>query len=100
MPPLYAPARLPTHTLRLDTSPRNLFYYTRSPFRSAGRILLVRCQQVADPLRVGGHRGFRLCWLCLGLGSGVLPAAALAAATALAAAATALAAAATALAAA
>ena len=95
MPPLYTPARLPTHihfALTLRPVYRTRPHYTRSPFRSAGRILLVRCQQVADPLRVGGHRGFRLCWLCLGLGSGVLPAAALAAATATAAAATALAA--------
>jgi hypothetical protein len=47
-------------------------YYT-PPFRlSAGRKLLVCPQQAAHPLRVGGHRGLRLRWLWLGLGSGKL----------------------------
>eukprot|EP00964_Phaeocystis_antarctica_P074520 scaffold45832_cov54-Phaeocystis_antarctica.AAC.1 len=42
------------------------------PFDSAGRKLLVRRQQAAHPLRVGGHRGLRLCWPWLELGSGKL----------------------------
>ena len=51
------------------------------PFDSAGRKLLVRRQQAAHPLRVGGHLGLRHRWLWLELGFGDLPfAAALAAA--------------------
>ena len=61
------PSRLPAHTsLRI----------VRPPFDSAGHKLLVRRQQAADPLRVGGHLGIRLCWLWLELGSGKLPVAA------------------------
>ena len=44
-----------------------------TPFDSAVRKLLVRRQQAAHPLRVGGHLGLRLCWLWLELGSGDLP---------------------------
>ena len=39
------------------------------PFDSAGRKLLVRRQQAAHPLRVGGHLGLRLRWLWLELGT-------------------------------
>ena len=41
----------------------------------AGRKLLVRRQQAAHPLRLGGHLGLRLRWLWLKLGSGKLLAA-------------------------
>jgi hypothetical protein len=67
-PRTLSPATLPppgTHT-----SPPIIY---TPPFRlSAGRKLLVRPQQAAHPLRVGGHRGLRLRWLWLGLGSGKL----------------------------
>eukprot|EP00964_Phaeocystis_antarctica_P004952 scaffold2698_cov48-Phaeocystis_antarctica.AAC.4 len=43
------------------------------PFDSAVRKLLVRRQQAAHPLRVGGHLGLCLRWLWLELGSGDLP---------------------------
>ena len=39
---------------------------------SAEHPLLVRRQQAAHSLRVGGHPGLRLCWLWLELGSGKL----------------------------
>ena len=52
---------------------------------SAGRNLLVRRQQAAHPLRVGGHLGLRLCWLCLKLGFALASAAHAAAARAAAA---------------
>ena len=45
----------------------------RPPVDSAVRKRLVRRQQAAHPLRVGGHLGLRLCWLWLELGSGRLP---------------------------
>ena len=52
----------------------------RPPFDSAGRKLLVRRQQAAHPLRVGGQRRLRLFWLWLVVGiPGKLPAVALAA---------------------
>jgi hypothetical protein len=48
-------------------------HYMHAPLSTpAGRKLLVRPQQAAHPLRVGGHRGLRLRWLWLGLGSGKL----------------------------
>ena len=40
----------------------------------AERKLLVRRQQAAHPLRLGGHLGLRLCWLWFELGFGKLPA--------------------------
>ena len=48
-----------TYTARLPAllSPPTPF------FPLAGRILVVRCEQAADPLRVGRHFGFRLCWV-------------------------------------
>ena len=49
---------------------------------SAVRNLLVRRQQAAHPLRLGGHLGLRLRWLWPELESGKLPLAALAAALA------------------
>ena len=42
------------------------------PFDSAVHTILVRRQQAAHPLRVGGHLGLRLCWLWPELGSGKL----------------------------
>jgi len=48
-------------------------HYIHAPLSTpAERKLLVRPQQAAHPLRVGGHRGLRLRWLWLGLGSGKL----------------------------
>eukprot|EP00964_Phaeocystis_antarctica_P062120 scaffold37175_cov53-Phaeocystis_antarctica.AAC.1 len=70
------PPRLPAHTSLGIVRPR---------FDSAVRRLLVRRQQAADPLRVGGQLGLRLCWLRLELGSGKLPATVAALALALAA---------------
>ena len=48
-----------TYTARLPAllSPPTPF------FPLAGSILVVRCEQAADPLRVGRHFGFRLCWV-------------------------------------
>ena len=48
--------------------------HTLSPRGSAGRKLLVRRQQAAHPLRLGGHLGLHLRWLRPELGSGKLPA--------------------------
>ena len=55
------------------------------PFDPAVRRLLVRRQQAADPLRVGGQLGLCLCWLRLELGFRKLPATVAAAAAAVAA---------------
>ena len=68
---LHTPSRLPARASSRIAYP---------PFDSAGRTLLVRRQQAAHPLRVGGHLGLRLCWLRLELGSGDLPFATVAAA--------------------
>jgi len=59
------PSRLPART-----SPR---FSCAPPFDSAVRKLLVRREQAAHPLRVGGHLGLRLRWLWLGLGFRELP---------------------------
>jgi len=47
-------------------------YYTPPLSTPAENKLLVPIQQAAHPLRVGGHRGLRLRWLWLEMGSGKL----------------------------
>ena len=58
----------PASRPRTLTSPR----IARSPFDLAGRGILVRRQQAAHPLRMGGHRGLRPYLLWRELGSGDL----------------------------
>eukprot|EP00964_Phaeocystis_antarctica_P112782 scaffold76891_cov58-Phaeocystis_antarctica.AAC.3 len=67
-PPLHAACAAVARRLR----PPGLHLTTRR-MPSAVRILLVRRQQAAHPLRVDGHLGLRLCWLWAELGSGDLP---------------------------
>ena len=70
-PPMQAACRL--HPMPFPPpGPRTSPRIACPPFDSAERQLLVRRQQAAHPLRMGGHLGLRLCWLWLELGSGKL----------------------------
>ena len=70
LPRAHPPAPPPPHTLP-PPGPHRM----RPSLRlGTGRKLLVRREQAAHPLRVGGQPGRRLRWLWLGLGSGKLPA--------------------------
>ena len=91
-PSLHSWAPLAVHSARALPPAHALPYpahaslrIVRPAFDCAGRKLLVQCEQAADPLRVGGQLGLRLCWLRLELGSGKLPLAAAAHAATLAA---------------
>ena len=67
---------LPPHRLFMPSSlpgPYLAQHHMCSPFDSAGRKLLIRHQQAAHPLRMGGHPGLRPFWLWLELGSRKLP---------------------------
>eukprot|EP00964_Phaeocystis_antarctica_P058942 scaffold34986_cov42-Phaeocystis_antarctica.AAC.1 len=70
-PPLHAACAAVARRLR----PPGL-HLTTHRMPSAERELVVRRQQAAHPLRMGGHLGLRLRWLWPGLGSGKLPVAA------------------------